>query len=93
MEAEMRKGGLGYHFPVVSGKDISRVWALRKAGLGVLSNLPGDGRPVSVIEDTSVNVEVLEDYISEFNNCLIIMDLSAYIMLIFLWVSCICGPF
>jgi len=70
METEMRKQGLGYHFPLLSGKDISRVWALRKAGLGVLSNLPGDGRPVSVIEDTSVRVEVLEDYIAEFNQLL-----------------------
>jgi FAD/FMN-containing dehydrogenase/Fe-S oxidoreductase len=70
MEQEMRAAGLGYHFPVVTGNDISRVWALRKAGLGVLSNLPGEGRPVSVIEDTSVNVEMLEDYITEFNQML-----------------------
>lgn len=67
MEGEMRERKLGYHYPVVTGRDISRVWALRKAGLGVLSNLPGDGRPVSVIEDTSVAVEVLEDYIADFN--------------------------
>lgn len=64
---DMKRSGLGYHFPVLSGGDISRVWALRKAGLGVLANIPGDGRPVSVIEDTSVNVEVLEAYITEFN--------------------------
>ena len=70
MEKDMRRAGLGTHFPVVSGKDIARVWALRKAGLGVLSNLPGSGRPVSVIEDTSVRVEVLEDYIGEFNQLL-----------------------
>ncbi|MEN8203734.1 MAG: FAD-linked oxidase C-terminal domain-containing protein [Bacteroidota bacterium] len=70
MEADMRASGLGYHYPVMYGKDISRVWALRKAGLGVLANIPGDGRPVSVIEDTSVNVEVLEDYITDFNKIL-----------------------
>lgn len=70
MEEEMRAAGLGSHFPVVRGNDIGRVWALRKAGLGVLSNLPGAGRPVSVIEDTSVRVEVLEDYIGEFNQLL-----------------------
>ncbi len=67
MEKEMKKASLGYHFPVLTGKDISKVWALRKAGLGVLSNIPGEGRPVSVIEDTSVKVELLEEYISEFN--------------------------
>jgi FAD/FMN-containing dehydrogenase/Fe-S oxidoreductase len=70
MEKEMKAAGLGYHFPVIRGNDISRVWALRKAGLGVLSNLPGEGRPVSVIEDTSVKVELLEDYITEFNQLL-----------------------
>ena len=70
MEKEMKMASLGYHFPVLTGKDISKVWALRKAGLGVLSNIPGEGRPVSVIEDTSVRVELLEDYISEFNQLL-----------------------
>lgn len=67
MIEDMKKEKLGYHYPVLSGGDISKVWALRKAGLGVLANVPGDGRPVSVIEDTSVNVEVLEDYIKDFN--------------------------
>jgi FAD/FMN-containing dehydrogenase/Fe-S oxidoreductase len=70
MEKEMRAAGMGTHFPVVKGSDIGKVWALRKAGLGVLSNIPGEGRPVSVIEDTSVHVEVLEDYITEFNQLL-----------------------
>jgi len=76
MEKEMRTAGMGTHFPVVKGADIGKVWALRKAGLGVLSNIPGEGRPVSVIEDTSVHVEVLEDYISEFNQLLDKHDLS-----------------
>jgi Fe-S oxidoreductase len=70
MEKEMKTASLGYHFPVLTGQDITKVWALRKAGLGVLSNIPGEGRPVSVIEDTSVKVELLEEYISEFNQLL-----------------------
>jgi len=76
MEKKMRAAGMGTHFPVVTGSDIEKVWALRKAGLGVLSNLPVEGRPVSVIEDTSVHVEVLEDYITEFNQILERYDLS-----------------
>lgn len=68
---DFKKNNLGYHFPLVTGSDIKKVWALRKAGLGVLSNMPGDARPVSVIEDTSVNPEVLESYIRDFNK---IMD-------------------
>ncbi len=76
MEKEMRAAGMGTHFPVLTGSDIGKVWALRKAGLGVLSNIPGEGRPVSVIEDTSVHVEVLEEYITEFNQLLDVYELK-----------------
>src|SRR5690606_8311406 len=57
VEAEMRAHGLGYHFPLVLGADKKLVWDLRKAGLGLLSNVPGDDKPVAVIEDTAVAVE------------------------------------
>jgi FAD/FMN-containing dehydrogenase/Fe-S oxidoreductase len=70
MEAEMRKTGYGYHFPVLFGPDINRVWAVRKAGLGLLSNMPGDAKPVPVVEDTAVRPEDLPDYIREFNELL-----------------------
>jgi FAD/FMN-containing dehydrogenase/Fe-S oxidoreductase len=69
--AEFKKEGLGYSFPVITGKDTTKVWNLRKAGLGVLYNLPGDAKPVSVIEDTSVKPEKLPEYLSEFQE---IMD-------------------
>lgn len=61
---------LGYHYPVVTGPDMQRVWALRKAGLGVLSNIPGDAKPVSVIEDTAVTPESLPGYIADFKTIL-----------------------
>jgi len=70
MEAEMRAAGLGYHFPVVYGADTKRVWDLRKAGLGLLSNLPGDAKAVAVIEDTAVDVNDLPDFIRDFNEIL-----------------------
>jgi FAD/FMN-containing dehydrogenase/Fe-S oxidoreductase len=70
MEHEMLAFGLGYHFPVVRGADMSRVWDLRKAGLGVLNNMPGDAKPVPVIEDTAVNPAVLPSYIEEFDQML-----------------------
>jgi FAD/FMN-containing dehydrogenase/Fe-S oxidoreductase len=76
MELEMRTAGYGYHFPLLFGKDISRVWALRKAGLGVLSNIPGDAKPVSVIEDTAIHPSQLPGYIDEFNQLLIKYGLS-----------------
>jgi FAD/FMN-containing dehydrogenase/Fe-S oxidoreductase len=66
MESQMRKAGYGYHYPVVWGADIAKVWALRKAGLGVLSNIEGDAKPVSLVEDTAVDVEDLPEYMKEF---------------------------
>lgn len=65
METAMKKAGLGFHFPIIKGAEISKVWNLRKAGLGILNNMPGDAKPVPVIEDTAVNPEVLPDYIEE----------------------------
>ena len=70
MESAMRARGYGYHFPVIFPPDIKRVWDLRKAGLGVLSNYPGDRKPVPVTEDTAVSPEVLPDYIADFASLL-----------------------
>lgn len=69
-EAEMRAAGLGYHFPLLFGNDSKKIWTLRKAGLGLLSNLPGDEKAVPVIEDTAVDVQDLPAYIREFNEIL-----------------------
>jgi FAD/FMN-containing dehydrogenase/Fe-S oxidoreductase len=76
MEKEMRSMSLGYYFPLIFGADINKVWNLRKAGLGLLSNYPGDRRPVTVIEDTAVNVNVLPEYIEEFQKILDKHDLK-----------------
>lgn len=50
----LRQRNLCYDFTVVEKEDISRVWNLRKAGLGLLSGMPGSAKPVAVIEDTAV---------------------------------------
>lgn len=70
METEMREAGLGYHYPLLFGEDTKKIWTLRKAGLGLLGNLPGDAKAVAVIEDTAVDVRDLPDYIREFNEIL-----------------------
>lgn len=76
MEEEMRSAGYGYHFPMLKGADIKKVWNLRKAGLGLLSNMPGDAKPAPVIEDTAVLPEYLPDYIAEFDALLAKYDLE-----------------
>jgi FAD/FMN-containing dehydrogenase/Fe-S oxidoreductase len=70
VEQAMRAADLGYHFPYVTGGDVKKVWDLRKAGLGLLSNLPGDEKAVAVIEDTAVDVNDLPAFIAEFNEIL-----------------------
>ncbi|MEN6454010.1 MAG: FAD-linked oxidase C-terminal domain-containing protein [Prolixibacteraceae bacterium] len=71
MEKDFLTHGLGYHFPLVRRADnIKKVWALRTAGLGLLSNIPGDKRSTTVIEDTAVAPEYLADYMKEFDELL-----------------------
>ena len=70
VENEMRAANLGFHFPLLFGDDTKKIWTLRKAGLGLLSNLPGDAKAVPVIEDTAVDVEDLPAYIRDFNEIL-----------------------
>lgn len=70
MEEAMRKEGYGYAFPRIWGDDIKKVWNLRKSGLGVLSNMKGDAKPVSLLEDTAVSVRLLPDYMKEFDSML-----------------------
>ena len=70
VEDDIRAAGYGYYFPLIVGADKKKVWDLRKAGLGLLSNTPTDEKPVAVIEDTAVDVADLPAYIAEFNEIL-----------------------
>lgn len=70
LEKDLRNAGYGYHFPVLTGADVNRVWELRKAGLGVLSNMKGDAKPVPVIEDTAVRPDDLPDYMADIRDLL-----------------------
>lgn len=66
LEEELLTNGLAYHCSRVYGNDTNRVWAVRKAGLGVLTSGKGDNKPIGVIEDTAVAPERLPDYLDEF---------------------------
>ena len=71
IQKDMTDAGYGYYFPVYTGADeISRVWELRKAGLGVLLNIPGSRKSVQVIEDTAVLPELYPDFIAEVGQML-----------------------
>lgn len=61
----LKAENLGYAYPVLHGKETDKAWDLRKAGLGLLRNEPGDTQPVNLIEDCAVDAEDLPDYIDE----------------------------
>jgi FAD/FMN-containing dehydrogenase/Fe-S oxidoreductase len=67
LEAELRAAGLGSAFPVLWGEDGNKVWDLRRAGQGLMSNVVGDAKPREVVEDTAVAVADLPAYIGEFD--------------------------
>lgn len=66
LEKDLMDSGLVYECTRAYGADVAKVWDLRKAGLGVLSGMKGDAKPVGVIEDTAVSPERLPDYIRDF---------------------------
>jgi FAD/FMN-containing dehydrogenase/Fe-S oxidoreductase len=68
LAADLRGRGLGYAFPTVGPKEMARVWALRKAGLGILTGIPGDHKPVTAIEDAAVAPEDLPRYVGDIRD-------------------------
>ncbi|MEI8114442.1 MAG: FAD-binding oxidoreductase, partial [Bacteroidia bacterium] len=77
LEADLRKEGYGYHFPFFTDKEsFKKIWELRRAGLGLLSNIPGEKRSVTVVEDTAVVPALLPEYIREFKQILAKYGLS-----------------
>lgn len=69
-EEEVKESGLVYSTTRVYGNDVSKVWDLRKAGLGVLSGMKGDAKPIGVIEDTAVAPIRLPAYMKDFGEML-----------------------
>lgn len=77
LKAELVAGGLGYAHPLVTGPQTNLVWDVRKAGLGLIRNLPGDTQPVNLIEDCAVSPEDLPAYVEEVQLILEKYDLKA----------------
>ncbi|GHB54969.1 FAD-binding and (Fe-S)-binding domain-containing protein [Persicitalea jodogahamensis] len=68
--ADLELENLGYAYPLLFGADAIKAWDIRKAGLGLIRNLPGDTQPVNLIEDCAVAVEDLPDYIADLEKLL-----------------------
>lgn len=70
LKAELMAVGLGYAYPLITGPETNLVWDVRKAGLGLIRNLPGDTQPVNLIEDCAVPPENLPAYIEDLQQIL-----------------------
>lgn len=65
MIQDLKEAHLGYAYPIIRGADTKPAWDVRKAGLGLIRNLPGDTQPVNLIEDCAVAPEHLPAYIDD----------------------------
>lgn len=64
--ADLKQNNFGYALPKLYGKEIDKINALRKAGLGLLGSIVGDDKAADSIEDTAVELSDLPNYIAEF---------------------------
>jgi FAD/FMN-containing dehydrogenase/Fe-S oxidoreductase len=70
----LKQQNLGYAFPILKAEEASKAEELRKAGLGLLGNLPGDDKAIAGIEDTAVRIKDLPDYIEDFSKIMLQKD-------------------
>lgn len=60
-----RKGYGGVVVHQTTPEQVSNVWAVRKASLGLLMSMRGDAKPLAFVDDATVPVENLADYALE----------------------------
>ncbi len=67
-EVEARAREVGARATLALTAEAQRqVWGVRKVGLGLLLSRPGDAKPISFIEDVTVPVEHLAEYVRELD--------------------------
>jgi len=63
--ADLKSRGVGYAYPErFERAEQARVWQVRKDGLGIMLNVPGNRKPVAFIEDASVPLDALPEYVA-----------------------------
>jgi FAD/FMN-containing dehydrogenase/Fe-S oxidoreductase len=66
LESHLHSAGIQQEIiKVFDPKQQADVWSVRKAGLGLLMSIRGDAKPIPAIEDVSVPVEHLAEYVAE----------------------------
>ena len=70
-EAQAAAEELGRRGKILSQlEEQADLWAVRKAGLGLLMSVPGDAKPITFMEDVAVPVEQLSRYVREVDRIL-----------------------
>ena len=68
LEERMTRSGLGYAVRrLLKSEDQARVWEVRKAGLGLMMNAPGNEKPIPFVEDAAVSPEKLPEFVKRFD--------------------------
>ena len=68
LKNRIRKGGWGYALVEMTDlKEQQKVWDVRKAGLGLMMNVPGEAKPLPFVEDTAVSPEKLPEFVRRFD--------------------------
>jgi FAD/FMN-containing dehydrogenase len=71
LEQRLRTRGMATTFFQATGAEAQAdIWAIRKAGLGMLSSIRGDWKPLAFIEDTAVAPEKLSAYANRLRQIL-----------------------
>ncbi len=66
LAGDLKKQRLGYSRPVIiESAEQAKVWAVRKHGLGLMLGMKGDRKPLPIVEDCAVPIEVLPDYVDK----------------------------
>ncbi len=64
LEARLGEKGMGYAFVrALTAAEQANMWALRKAGLGLLMGMKGEAKPTSGVEDTCVPPKHLPEFV------------------------------
>jgi len=76
LQGTLQRKKLGYAWPLIEKQRAASVWELRKAGLGLLANTPGDSKPVAVVEDIAVRVEDQQQFMQQYGELMQKMDVT-----------------
>lgn len=66
LAADLKEKKRGYAWPILPDPErMGKVWAVRKNGLGLMLGIKGDRKPLAFIEDASIPIPHLPEYIDK----------------------------